>query len=238
MSSMTTLAVKRSEPYSKSAESFSVPSSSSCFARQYFSRNVTSQLPSYKFVNINAADMRFARNVSGNVNCFLGRAINANAGHTSSQTSRHCDSVPRERTMNNSPCSARRLPSLRNAESENNNPVDSLCVSVRSRLVKYNAPIFNRTENYDDYACKHAMKFNAVPSRQNSAANSVSEENAMTSIEEWNLRKVTITSAMLRNKYGVKGIKSNEGASGHDDYEQIPDDNYSVCSYNSYICKT
>ncbi|XP_020281440.1 adenomatous polyposis coli protein-like isoform X2 [Pseudomyrmex gracilis] len=243
MSSMTTLAVKRSESYSKSSESFSVPSSS-CFAsgKQYFSRNVASQVPSScKSVNINATDMRFARNVvSGNVNCFPGRATSGNAAHTSSsQTSRHCDSVPRERTMNNSPCSARRLPSLRNAESENGNPVDSLCVSVRSRVVKYNAPIFNRTDNYDDYACKHTLKFNAVvPSRHNSAMNPVSEENAMTSIEEWNLRKVTITSAMLRNKYGVKGIKSNEGASGHDDYEQIPDDNYSVCSYNSYICKT
>lgn len=225
---------KKYEPCSRTARNFSAPSPSYFANKSYTPRNATSHSPSmYKSVNMNTADPRYARNVPSNFNCFPGRATNSVA-HISGQTLRNCDNGMRER-INNSPCCARRSP-LRYAESENRNTtVNNLCVSVRSRVVKCGAPIFNRTES-NDCTCRSVMKSNAVPSRHSSAS-SLNEE---ASTEEWALLELCITSGMPRNKYRVKATRSSEGAisNGHDDCEPVPEDNYSVRSYNSYICKT
>ncbi|XP_032679255.1 adenomatous polyposis coli homolog isoform X2 [Odontomachus brunneus] len=210
-------------------------------SKVYPARNVAQHPPSsFKPANI-ATTGRFVENAtSSNFNCYPGKATTSMA-QASSQILRNCDNNTRER-INNSPYCNRRSPHHR-VESENGNTVDSLCASARSpRGVKYGAPIFNRTENYGDDGnslCRSMAKPNTVPSRHSSAS-SLSEEGSLISTEEWALLELCITSGMPRNKYSVKGMKPNEGAisGGRDDCEPIPEDNYSVCSYNSYVCKT
>ncbi|XP_029165349.1 adenomatous polyposis coli homolog [Nylanderia fulva] len=154
-----------------------------------------------------------SRNVSGNLNNgFLGTRATSSSGLVaqSGQTSRNCDNETRER-INNSPHCTRRA-SFRHAESENGNSVD-------------------------DYACKSTG--NPVAARHISVS-AVGEADSRISTQEWALLELCITSGMPANKYRVKGMKSSESAisNGHDDCEPIPEDNYSVCSYNSYIFKT
>lgn len=158
--------------------------------------------------------------------------------NSTAQTSRNCDNSTQER-INNSPKCARRSSRLHGTESENGNSVDTLCVSSRSRVVKYDSPILNRTENDDDDSCRDIVKSNTVPSRHSSVS-SLSEEGSLISTEDWALLELCITSGIPRHKYHVKGVKVSEGAisGGHEDCEPIPEDNYSVCSYNSYVCKT
>lgn len=226
---------KKSESSMKTTGNFSIPSVSYFANKSHSPRNSALYPPSlYKSTNINTADMRFAR--SGNFNYFPGKATSSNIAQTSGQTLKTCDNGTRDR-RNNSPHCTRRSP-LRHVENQNGNFVDNLC--MRSRDVKC-VPICNRIQNDDDYACKNhsIMKSNTVPSRHSSAS-SLSEEGSLISTEEWALLELCITSGMPRNKCRVKGIKPNESAisNGHDDCESIPEDNYSVCSYNSYICKT
>jgi len=228
---------KKFESCSRTTRNFSAPSPSYFANKSYTPRNTTSHSSSmYKSMNINTADPRYVRNVPSNFNCFSGRATSSVA-HTPNETLRNYDNGVRER-INNSPCCARRSP-LRYAESENSNTsVNNLCVSVRSRVVKCGAPIFNRTEN-NDCTCRNTMKSNAVPSRHSSAS-SLNEEASLISTEEWALLELCITSGMPRNKCRIKSTRPSEGAipNGHDDCEPVPEDNYSVRSYNSYICKT
>lgn len=147
---------------------------------------------------------------------------------------RNCDNGTRER-INSSPYCAQRS-SFRHMESENGNSVDNHCVSARSRVVKC-APVCNKVEN-NDYACKSTA--NGVVPLRHSLANSISEADARISTQEWALLELCINSGMPTNKYRIKGMKSSESAisNGHDDSEPIPEDNYSVCSYNSYVFKT
>lgn len=227
---------KKFESCSRTTRNYSAPPPSYYVNKSYTPRNATPHSPSmYKPVNINTADPRYARNAPNNFNCFPGGATSSGAAHNSGQTLRSCDHGVRER-INNSPCCARRSP-LRYTESENGNTsINNLCVSVRSRVVKC-APILNRTEN-NDCRCRNTTKSTAVPSRHSSAS-SLNEEASLISTEEWALLELCITSGMPRNKYRVKASRPSEGAipNGHDDCEPVPDDNYSVHSYN-YICKT
>lgn len=204
-------------------------------------RNIALHPPSsFKSANV-ATTGRFIENAtSSNFNCYPGKTTNSMA-QASNQMLRNCDNNTRER-INNSPHCTRRS-SHHRVESENGNTVDGLCAPARSpRGVKYGAPMLNRTDNYDDdgnSSCRSMAKPNPVPSRHSSAS-SLSEEGSLISTEEWALLELCITSGMPRNKYSVKGIKPNEGAisGGRDDCEPIPEDNYSVCSYSSYVCKT
>lgn len=215
----------------KATGNFPIPSVS-YFATNHSLRNAALLPSSYKSTNVNTADVRFARK-SSNFNYFPGKATSSNIAQTSGQTLKNCDNGIRER-INNSPHCARRSP-LRHIESQNGNFIDNLC--IRSRDVKC-VPICNKIQN-DDYACKNhnTVKSNAVPLRH-SSANYLSEENSLISTEEWAQLELCITSG--RNKCHVKGIKSNESviSNSYDDCEPIPEDNYSVCSYNSYVCKT
>lgn len=232
-------AVKKFESCAKVAGNFSVPPPPSYFANKTYSvRNVALHpSSSYKPANVNMMN-RFAGNAtSSNFNCFPGKTTN-NIAQTLGQTLRNCDNGAHER-INSSPYCARR-PSHHRAENENGNSVDNLGASSRSRVVKYDTRILNRTENDDDDSCRDIAKSNAVPSRHSSVS-SLSEEGSLISTEEWSLLELCITSGMPRNKYAVKGVKgANEGAisGSHDECEPIPEDNYSVCSYNSYVCKT
>ncbi|KYQ54191.1 Adenomatous polyposis coli protein [Trachymyrmex zeteki] len=92
---------------------------------------------------------------------------------------------------------------------------------------------------HDGYAFHEKLKSNTIPSRQSSMS-SFSEEGSLISTEEWALLELCITSGMPRNKCRVKGTKPNESviSNDHEDCEPISEDNYSVCSYNSYVCKT
>lgn len=233
MSVTVTSTIKKSEPCPKTTKSFWAPPSS-CFANKaYSSKSAALNSPLYKPANVNAADTRYARNVSGNLNGFSGRPT-SNSVAQSGQMLRNCDNGTRER-MNNSPYCAQRS-SFRHAESENGNSVDNHCVSARSRVVKC-PPVCSRTENNDDYACKSTA--NAVPLRH-SSVNSICEADSQISTQEWALLELCITSGMPANKYRVKGMKPSESAisNGYDDCEPIPEDDYSGCSYNSYVFKT
>jgi len=229
--------IRKSEPLLKAADNFSI-SSTSYFVNKFHSpRNTVLYSPSlYKSANINTTDVRFARNISGNFNYFPGKTTSSNIAH-SGQTLKNCDNGTRER-INNLPYCARR--SLRHIENQNGNFVNNLCMPLRSRDMKC-MPICNRIQNNDDYMCKNhnTMRSNIVSSRHSSAS-SLSEESSLISTEEWALLELCITSGMPRNKCRVKEIKPNESAisNGHDDCEPIQEDNYSVCSYNSYVCKT
>ncbi|KZC08828.1 PREDICTED: adenomatous polyposis coli protein-like [Dufourea novaeangliae] len=98
------------------------------------------------------------------------------------------------------------------------------------------SPISNGTDNDDDDQCRGTTKSNVAPSRHSSVS-SLSEESSLGSIEEWALLELCIIAGMPRNKYRLKGMKSAEGSS-HEERDTIPEDNYSICSYNSYVCKT
>lgn len=232
MPSTVTSTIKKSEPCPKTTKSFGIPPSSCFINKAYSSKSAMLHSQLYKSVNVNTADTRYTRNVSGNLNGFLGRTTSSSVAQYG-QMLRNCDNGIRERT-NNSPYCSRR--SFRHAESENGNSVDNHCVSTRSRVVKC-APVCSKTENNDDCASKSTS--NAVPLRH-SSVNSISEADARISTQEWALLELCITSGMPTNKYRVKGMKPNESAISnvHDDCEPIPEDNYSVCSYNSYVFKT
>lgn len=231
-----TSTIKKSEQCPKTTKSFWSPPSSCFTNKTYSSKSSAAQhsSPLYKSANVNTADARYARNVSGNLNGFSGRTTSSGMAQ-SGQMLRNCDNGTRER-INNSPYCARRS-SFRHAESENGNSVDNHCVPARSRVVKC-APVCSRTENNDDYACKSTANA-AVPLRHSSVS-SIGEADSRISTQEWALLELCITSGMPTNKYRVKGMKPSESAisNGHDDCEPIPEDNYSVCSYNSYIFKT
>lgn len=232
-STTITSTAKKSESSLKATGNFSIPSAS-YFVNKSHSPKSAANSPSYKSANM--PDVRFARNVSSNFNYFPGKATSSNIAQTSSQTLKNCDNGTRDR-INNSPHCTRRLP-LRHMESQNGNFVDNLC--MQSRDMKC-VPICNRIQNDDDYACKNhsTMKSNTVPSRHSSVS-SLSEEGSLISTEELALLELCITSGMPRNKCHIKGTKPNESAisNGHDDCDPTPEDNYSVCSYNSYVCKT
>ncbi|XP_011870603.1 PREDICTED: adenomatous polyposis coli homolog [Vollenhovia emeryi] len=232
----TTMAstAKKPEPSLKTTANFPIPSASYFANKSPSARNTVLYSPSlYKSTNVNTADVRFTRSVSGNFNHFPGKATSSSTAQTSGQTLKHCDNGTRDR-INNSPHCTRRSP-LRHTESQNGNFVDNLC--MRSRDVKC-GPMCNRVQNDDEYTCKthNTVKSNTVPSRHSSGS-SLSEEG---STEEWALLELCITSGIPRSKCQVKGSKPDENAisNSHDDCEPIPEDNYSVCSYNSYICKT
>lgn len=203
-------------------------------------RNIALHPPSsFKPANVTATGRFIDNRASSNFNCYPGKT--SNMVQVSGQMLRNCDNNAGER-INNSPYCARR--SLHQvAESENGNTVDGLCASSRSpRGVKCSAPMLSRTENYDDDGnslCRNMAKSDTMPSRHSSAS-SLSEDGSLISTEEWALLELCITSGIPGNKYSVKGVKPNEGAisSARDDCEPLPEDNYSVCSYNSYVCKT
>ncbi|XP_011642213.1 adenomatous polyposis coli homolog isoform X1 [Pogonomyrmex barbatus] len=227
---------KKSETSLKATGNFSTPSSSCFTNKAHFPRNTMQYSSSYKSMNINnTADMRFAKNVPSNFNYFPEKATSSNVAQTG-QMLKNSDNITRER-INNSPHCARRSP-LRHTENRNNITVDNFCMPLRSRVVKC-VPTFNRIENDDDYTCKNhnTIKSNTMPSRHSSIS-SLNEESSLISTEEWALLELCITSG--RNKCRLKGTKPNEStiSNGHDDCEPIPEDNYSVCSYNSYVCKT
>lgn len=241
-----TSTTKKSGPSLKDADNFSIPSVSYFTNKSHSPRNAALYSPSYKSTNINTTDMRFTRNVFGNFNYFPEKVTSSNIAQTSGQiTLKNCDNGTRER-INNSPHCVRRSPNcvrrspLRHTESQNGNFVDNLCMPLQSRDVKC-MPICNRIQNNDDYTCKNhnTVKSNTIPSRQSSMS-SFSEEGSLISTEEWALLELCITSGMPRNKCRVKGTKPNESviSNDHEDCEPISEDNYSVCSYNSYVCKT
>ncbi|XP_072753559.1 uncharacterized protein [Anoplolepis gracilipes] len=233
MSTTVTPTLKKSDPCPKPMKSFWVPPSSCYTNKTYSSKSSTLHSPLYKSVNVNTPDIRY-RNVSGNFSGFSGRTTNSSIAQ-SGQMLRNCDNGTRER-INNSPYCARRS-SFRHTESENGNSVDNHCISARSRVMKC-APVCNKTENTDDYTCKSTV--NMMPLRH-SSMNSTSEENSRISTQEWALLELCITSGMSTNKYRVKGMKPTESVISngrHDECEPIPEDNYSVCSYNSYVFKT
>lgn len=104
----------------------------------------------------------------------------------------------------------------------------------RSEVPNCRSPVMNG-DNDDDEPYRGVVKSNVAPSRHSSVS-SLSEEGSLGSIEEWALLELCISSGMPRNKYRLKGIK-NEG-SVNEDRETIAEDNYSICSYSSYVCKT
>ncbi|XP_076683576.1 uncharacterized protein LOC143376791 [Andrena cerasifolii] len=106
----------------------------------------------------------------------------------------------------------------------------------RSQVPNCRSPISNGTDNDDDEPCRGTAKSNVGPSRHSSVS-SLSEEGSLGSIEEWALLELCISSGMPRNKYRLKGMKAAEG-SNHEERDTIAEDNYSICSYNSYVCKT
>ncbi|XP_070152319.1 adenomatous polyposis coli homolog [Polyergus mexicanus] len=231
ISTTVTSTVKKSVPCPKTTKiSWAHPSFFT--NKAYSSKTAALYSPLYKSVNVNTTDTHYNRNISSNLNGFLGRTTSSNIAQ-SGQISRNCDNGTRER-INSSPYCAQKS-SFRHAESENGNSVDNHYVSARSRVVKC-APVCSKIEN-NDYACKSTA--NIMPFRH-SSVNSISEADARISTQEWALLELCINSGMPTNKYRIKGMKPSESAisNGHDDSEPIPEDNYSVCSYNSYIFKT
>ncbi|XP_012534463.1 adenomatous polyposis coli homolog isoform X2 [Monomorium pharaonis] len=225
---------KKSEPSLKAIGSSSISLTSHSANKSHSPRKAMLYSPSlYKSVNINTTDVRFAsgRNVSGNFNDFLGKAASSNIAQTSGQTLKNCDNGTREK-INNSPHCARRSP-LRHTESQNGNFVYNLCMPLRSRDVKC-ASICNRVQNDDDYVFKNhnTVKSNTVPLRHSSIS---SFNEGLFPTQDWALLKLCIASGMP-GKCHIKGTKPNESSNAHDDCE--PEDNYSVSSYNSYVCKT
>lgn len=242
MSATMAPAVKKFDTCSRAMGNFPVNLPPSyCVRKVYPVRNVVLN-PLFKPTSVPVTD-RFVENATpSNFNCYPEKATNSMM-QISSQMLRNCDNSARER-MTNSPYYVRRSPHYR-AESENGNIVDGPCTSSRSpRVVKYGAPIVNRMEHDDDdgnNSCRNMAKSNTpiVPSRHSSVS-SLSEDGSLISTEELALLELCITSGMPKNKCSVKGIKPNEGAisGGRDDCEPISEDSYSVCSYNSYVCKT
>nr|XP_033332657.1 adenomatous polyposis coli protein-like [Megalopta genalis] len=108
--------------------------------------------------------------------------------------------------------------------------------SSRSQVPNCRSPISNGTDNDDEEICRGTTKSNVAPSRHSSVS-SLSEEGSLGSIEEWALLELCIVAGMPRNKYRLKSMKAAEGSS-HEERDTIPEDNYSICSYNSYVCKT
>lgn len=240
MSTTMATAVKKFDTCPRTMRNFPVHLTPSyCVSKVYPVRNVTLH-PSSSLKPANVAMDRLVENAtSSNFNCYPGKVMNSMT-QTSNQTLRNCDNNTCER-INNSPYCAHISPHYR-AESENGNAVDGLCTSSRSlRFIKYSTPIVNRTENDDDdgNSCRNMAKSNTVPSRHSSVS-SLSEEGSLISTEEWALLELCITSGMPKKKYSVKGIKSNEEeiSGGREDCEPISEDNHSICSYNSYVCKT
>nr|XP_031829784.1 adenomatous polyposis coli protein-like [Nomia melanderi]XP_031829785.1 adenomatous polyposis coli protein-like [Nomia melanderi] len=106
----------------------------------------------------------------------------------------------------------------------------------RGQVPNCRSPISNATDNDDEEICRGTMKSSMAPSRHSSVS-SLSEEGSLGSIEEWALLELCIVAGMPRNKYRLKGMKAAEAGS-HEERDTIPEDNYSICSYNSYVCKT
>lgn len=106
----------------------------------------------------------------------------------------------------------------------------------RSQIPNCRSLISNGTDNDEDELCRNTMKLNVAPSRHSSVS-SLSEEGSLGSIEEWALLELCISSGMPKTKYGFKGMKGTEG-NNHEEHDTIAEDNYSICSYNSYVCKT
>ncbi|XP_076652002.1 uncharacterized protein LOC143358611 [Halictus rubicundus] len=108
--------------------------------------------------------------------------------------------------------------------------------SSRHQVPNCRSPVSNGNDNDDEEMCRGTTRSNVPPSRH-SPVSSLSEEGSLGSIEEWALLELCIVAGMPRNKYRLKGMKSAEGSS-HEERDTIPEDNYSICSYNSYVCKT
>ncbi|XP_033364970.1 adenomatous polyposis coli protein-like isoform X1 [Bombus vosnesenskii] len=114
------------------------------------------------------------------------------------------------------------------SEHENNNMNENILSTSRSEIPNCRSPILNG-ENDDDELRRNTTKSNVVPSRHSSVS-SLSEESSLGSIEEWAFLELCISSGMPRNKYRLKGMKNTEG--------NVNEDSCSICSYNSYVCKT
>lgn len=114
------------------------------------------------------------------------------------------------------------------SEHENNNTNENILSTSRSEIPNCRSPILNG-ENDDDELRRTTTKSNVVPSRH-SFVSSLSEESSLGSIEEWAFLELCISSGMPKNKYRLKGMKNTEG--------NVNEDNCSICSYNSYVCKT
>lgn len=121
------------------------------------------------------------------------------------------------------------------SEHEHNSMNENILNTSRSEIPNCRSPVLN-VENDDDEPCRSITKSNIVPSRHSSVS-SLSEEGSLGSIEEWALLELCISSGMPRNKYRLKGMKNTEG-NVNEDCDTIAEDNYSICSYNSYVCKT
>lgn len=106
----------------------------------------------------------------------------------------------------------------------------------RGQVPTCRSPISNGMDNDDEEMCRSTTKSSMAPSRHSSVS-SLSEEGSLGSIEEWALLELCIVAGMPRNKYRLKGIKAAE-ANSHEERDTLPEDNYSICSYNSYVCKT
>lgn len=137
-----------------------------------------------------------------------------------------------ERT-NSQPSNTRKFPQSDHEHSTINENISSVS---RSDIPNCRSPISNGTDNDDDESCRNIIKSNVVPSRHSSVS-SLSEEGSLGPIEEWALLELCISSGMPRNKYRLKGMKNTEG-NVNEDRDGIAEDNYSICSYNSYVCKT
>ncbi|CAL7942259.1 unnamed protein product [Xylocopa violacea] len=121
-------------------------------------------------------------------------------------------------------------------EHEHNSTNDNVQNISRTEVPNCRSPILNTADNDDDESCRNTMKSNVVPSRHSSVS-SLSEEGSLGSIEEWALLELCISSGMPRNKCRLKGMKNTDG-NAREDRDTIAEDNYSICSYNSYVCKT
>ncbi|XP_076636927.1 uncharacterized protein LOC143349497 [Colletes latitarsis] len=136
-----------------------------------------------------------------------------------------------------------KIPEIRRSTLVRQNPPSSSCRKVSQteqdlescqNLNENNcrSPISNGTD--EDEPCRNS-KSNVAPSRHSSVS-SLSEEGSLGSIEEWTLLELCISSGMPRNKYRLKAMKSE--SSNHEERDGINEDNYSICTYNSYVCKT
>ncbi|XP_076232807.1 uncharacterized protein LOC143178175 [Calliopsis andreniformis] len=125
---------------------------------------------------------------------------------------------------------------LLHSEHEHSNINENSLSISRSQIPNCRSPISNGVDNDEEELCRSAMKLSVAPSRHSSVS-SLSEEGSLGSIEEWALLELCISSGMPKNKYRIKTMKGVESNS-HEERETIPEDNYSICSYNSYVCKT
>ncbi|KAG7197001.1 hypothetical protein KM043_017537 [Ampulex compressa] len=118
--------------------------------------------------------------------------------------------------------------------------VESLPLSTQAEVPKCRSPVLSGTANEEDEAFRAVAKSNVVSSRHSSVSSLSEEGSSLGSIEEWALLELCISSGIPKNKYRRKGTKGNEKSitNNKEECETITEDNYSICSYNSYVCKT